>query len=506
MLVAAYNNDDIERVTMQGDYAYALGRVSYDSHGLVVIDVSNPASPQFAGSVATPGWAEDLAVAGDYAYIIAGLSGYARDAFVVIDISNPTDPQRLGSCSTRGTKVAVAGDIAYIACPLSWDVRKPSELLLVDVSDPTAPTLLTRYEPMGWDRDVALFDGGAYLAANRLYYVPDIDATPLEAIEISNWSPSLVEVAGDRAYLVLDERLVLLDITDPVSPTLLGEYNLPDRAYIQCLAAVGDYAYVVVEYDGGGSDDVQLETIDFLIPTEPLLMSRVQLGYFATNMAVAGDIAYVVHYAWYSEYYGLLRTIDVSNPDQPAILGKCCTQGGGYDVAVAGEYAYIANGERGFAVIDVSQPITPVLVGRCDLPGETRRVAVLGDIAYVSIRDGVCCVIDVSDPTSPAFIGSGDAPGSVYEMAVRGDTVYVAGGMGGLVVLRAPGVPLPPEMTPTASPTGRSTRTPTPTQTQTLTRTPKPTRTRRPTRTLRPTRTPRPTAEPTIPEPTLLPA
>ena len=475
---------------------------------LQAFDVSDPMSPCWLGRGRDMGYtADDLAVSGDYACVL----GPCRDEerrFLVVDISDPQDPRHLGGTGrVEGSRVDMAGEMAYVA-------GDPRGLAMVDLSNPEDPEILARYEPMGGVRDIALLDGGAYLAANRLYCLQEPDDGPPQPVEIPGWSPSLVEVVGDRAYLIQDERLVLLDITDPVSPTLLGEYHfsLGSRDEIRALAAMGGLAYAVVDY--GYDDGLWLEAIDFLEPGSPLLASRVKLDDEARDVVAVGNIVYVLHGDRHDvgQFLGSLWIIDVSNPDQPMVLGKCDTCGGGYDVAIAGDYAYIANGERGLAIIDASQPVTPALVGRCAAPKDAHKVAVLGDIAYVASEDGACYVYDISDRTQPLLIGSGEALGSVQEMAVRGDTVYVAGDMGGLVVLRASGVPLPPEATPTPSPTGRSTRTPTPTNTltptptQTLTRTPKPTRTRRPTRTLRPTRTPRPTAEPTIPEPTLLPA
>ena len=80
-------------VAVSGSYAYVTGS---GSHSLVVIDVSNPASPVIRGSVVSSSLmlhAGSVAVSGSYAYVTAAWS----DSLVVIDVSNPASPVIRGS-------------------------------------------------------------------------------------------------------------------------------------------------------------------------------------------------------------------------------------------------------------------------------------------------------------------------------------------------------------------------------------------------------------------------
>ena len=80
--------------------------------GLLVIDISTPASPVIAGSVDTPDNAAGGAVSGTHAYIADWGSGLQ-----VIDISTPASPVVVGSFDTphRARGVAVSGTHAYVA-------------------------------------------------------------------------------------------------------------------------------------------------------------------------------------------------------------------------------------------------------------------------------------------------------------------------------------------------------------------------------------------------------
>ena len=59
-------------VAVSGDYAFVVGP-AYSGGGLQVIDVSNPAEPEEVGFGETPGYPQDVAVAGPYVYVAEGL-------------------------------------------------------------------------------------------------------------------------------------------------------------------------------------------------------------------------------------------------------------------------------------------------------------------------------------------------------------------------------------------------------------------------------------------------
>ena len=80
-------------VAVSGSFAYVTG---YGSHSLVVIDVSNPASPVIRGSVVLSSLmlhARGVAVSGSYAYV----TGCYSDSLVVVVVSNPLSPVIRGS-------------------------------------------------------------------------------------------------------------------------------------------------------------------------------------------------------------------------------------------------------------------------------------------------------------------------------------------------------------------------------------------------------------------------
>lgn len=96
-------------IAVSGNYAY----VAAESAGLRVIDVSNPASPIQVGFFGTQGdVARDVAVSGDLVYLVALYSGLR-----VFDVSNPANPIQEGFYNTIGYAegVAIAGNYTYVA-------------------------------------------------------------------------------------------------------------------------------------------------------------------------------------------------------------------------------------------------------------------------------------------------------------------------------------------------------------------------------------------------------
>jgi hypothetical protein len=131
---------------------------------------------------------------------------------------------------------------------------------------------------------------------------------------------------------------------------------------------------------------------------------------------------------------GYLALLDLSNPGWPQIWSMVDVGYAGSDVAVAGDYAYVANEDLGFRVVDVSDPWWPHSVATLSLPEHGRGVAVQGDYAYVATVVAGLQVIDISTPAFPRIVGSARTP-FAWGVAVRGTTAYVADHSAGLQVV-----------------------------------------------------------------------
>ena len=192
--------------------------------------------------------------------------------------------------------------------------------------------------------------------------------------------------SGNRAYMGMGPRLVVVDISNPSTPTVLGMSELlPDA--IWGVAISGNYVYAAV-YSAG------------------------------------------------------LQVIDVSNPAYPTRVGQCDTSGYARGVAISGNYAYVADDYSGLQIINVSNPAFPIQVGTYNTPGAVFAVAVSGNYAYVA--DDYCGleILNVSNPAAPTLTGSYDTSGYAHGVVVSGNYAYVADDSSALQIKTSP-VPLP---------------------------------------------------------------
>jgi hypothetical protein len=404
-------------VAIAGNYAY----LAAGSGGLRIVNVANPANPQEVGGLALPGSAKDVVVAGNYAYVAAGSGGLR-----IVDITNAANPRRVGSSrqssyeDARG--VVVAGGYAFIADVgfFDDDFQKRGGLRVVDVSNPSKPRKIGLF----LDKNalaVAASENYVYVASYNAEFstgalrVADV-ATPTSPRPRGSYVAPLslrpVTAAGNYLY-GLGARLHTIDTSDPAQPRQVSALSLQGSP--GDLAVNGSHAYVAM---GSGG----LRIVDVSDPIRPRVVGR--LTGDAWDVAATGAHAYI------SEGYGGLRIVDVSNPASPQPVGFFAGQWSVSDMAVAGNLLYVvtyAGSNSGLLIIDVGNPGAPHEVGFLQIPGTPRVVQVAGSYAYVAggIGSGALAIIDVSDPSHPHQVGVHSLAHFPNDLAVAGSRAYL---------------------------------------------------------------------------------
>lgn len=376
------------------------------SDGLRIVDVSDPLHPTGCGFYNTTGEAVDVAVAGNYAYVVvARLDGAARipldSGLLVIDISDPFHPVQAGilRASDGFSEVELSGQLAFVTEPSVVWHRCTGTLRTIDITDPTTP------RPVG---EVAFFNG-------------------YQCIEDSG-----LEISGIYAYLAYtnfgwDEGgLDVISIADPANLVQVAHH--PTIGYAFDVAILGGHAYVAE--DGSG-----LRVIDIANPANPF-----EVGFYDPPGAVdlvadaTSRLACIIEYVW-NPYQDVLWTIDVTDRTNPREVGFLAFPDNVWDLTVSGGYAYLASDPNTLQVVSLANPAHPVEVGRYDSPGNPWGVAVSGQYAYVAALEGGLRVVSVSDPAHPREVGFYDTPGWAVDVALAGRYAYVADGSRGLRVV-----------------------------------------------------------------------
>lgn len=240
-----------------------------------------------------------------------------------------------------------------------------------------------------------------------------------------------VAVQGDYAYVGVGLRLIVLDVTNPSTPTEVGA-TAPFPYFVEEVAVSGTRAYVAA----GGAG---LRVVDVATPTAPVEIGAWDSPGYAEGVAVAGNTVYLA-----DGPYGL-RVVDVSDPAHPTPVGSAYDMNYAFEVAVTDPsglrdpkgltFAYIAAAGAGLLVVDVSNPAHPLEVGMLDTPGYAYGVAVSGTLAYIADGWEGIRLVNVSNPIAPTVVSTYKTPGWAFDVAVSGTMAYVADAFMGLRVL-----------------------------------------------------------------------
>jgi hypothetical protein len=330
--------------------------------GLQALDLSDPAHPARLGR-AYAGSALSVALAAPYAYVTDG-----NNRVHVIDISNPMSAPMVGRATTAGVPVGVCvdADLAFVAEALPG---YQGLLEIFAVADPATPQLLGEVATPGWAYDVAVRAGYAYVLDSH----STNPGTGLQVIDISDpTQPTIVNslpLSTADAIVIVDalayianysSGLRILDLSDPLNPWIVSQTSL--AGWPTDVAVVGDVAYVAM-----AGSWVGFQTVDISDPVHPQILGTATdddgnaLGQ-ARCVAVQGSIAYITDHgdAYGSGSDSLLLAIDVSDPEQPRLLatlpvcivGSHGQYGFRWDLIAADGSLYLAS--NGLNVVDVT--------------------------------------------------------------------------------------------------------------------------------------------------------
>ena len=220
-LAAEIRND----VFVEGELLYACVAASYGyqretSGGACIFDVSDATAPVQVGTLGT-GIFSSLDGDGEYLY-----AGDTSGELEVFDPQQPAAP--VGNVDLIrtsgypvGPKIRLHEDLVHVA---AWN----SAYQIVDVSDPTTPVVVSHLLELGGCLGVAPLEDGHVLLAR-----PDEGLVVVDATDPANpWivardftRPGMMDVfvAGDVAYGIGGGHLVVVDVSDPTVPALVGE-------------------------------------------------------------------------------------------------------------------------------------------------------------------------------------------------------------------------------------------------------------------------------------------
>lgn len=303
-------------------------------------------SPTALSFVSIPGFANNVDVSGDLAFVAAGAAGLH-----VLDVADRRAPRIIATLDTAGNAndVRVVGPRVYVA-------GGAAGLQIIDVTNPAAPALLGTLDTSGTANDVMVVGNLAYVA----------DGT-----------------AG----------LKIIDVTNPAAPALLGTLDTPGTA--RGVDVSGNVAVV--------ADVSSLRTINVSSPSAPTALGSISAS-DGRDVTVDGTVAYL------ADMSGSLRVINIAAPATPQLLGSTSQSLGGLlmDVAKAREFVFGADVffVNGVPITNVANPAAPVVRARLNFPArDDNGTGIAVDNNYVYLTADQSIVENGTSGNSRLYIG-----------------------------------------------------------------------------------------------------
>ena len=441
--------------------------------GLQIVDVTTLSAPFLLGSFGIGYDSYDVAVSGNTVFVAAGQLG-----LMIVDVTTPSTPSLLSLYTppndhlpSTAQSIAVSGSTVFVV----FAVNQLSGLLIVmDMSTPSSPRLLGRYDAPTRAYGVAVSSSTVFIASFQAgLQIIDTRHGDLMGIPNSQGPLALTVSAGNITHILANASFILTVDRLPylLQPGVSDQSVFPDsRLSLQLsshLFVSGSFIRLSVQLQNGQKPDWlklslssptivgtfyntlhasgrrvavsggtafvmgigTLHIVDVSTPNAPRLLSSYEIpGAINVNgIAVSDNTVYVTNEL-------KLHTLDVSTPSMPRLLSSYSTTSHTGRLAVSGKTVFLANGGAGLQIVDVSTPSAPYLLGSCDTPGYGFDVAVSGSLAFVADDIGLQ-IMDVSSLSAPRILGSYDTPGRAYGVAVLGNIVFVADEEAGLQIV-----------------------------------------------------------------------
>ncbi|MCX6924206.1 MAG: IPT/TIG domain-containing protein, partial [Verrucomicrobia bacterium] len=352
-----------------------------------------------------------VAVQGNYAYVGEGSS------LLLVNVSSPSSPSLVSRLAMPANvlDIALNGQYAYVA-------DGDAGLQVVDISNPATPLLKGFYQTPGWASGIAIQGGKAYVADGAGLEVIDLREPKYPSLLAStNYNGGADDVviqtngSGVFAYLSSGEYISVIDVSQASAPVLRGHVHIGGTASYS-IAVSGKYVFAASAGDG-------LHMVDVSNADAPLDLGSVPAAELPDAVATVNGLLHAVNYSGYYVF-----SVSGSTLSQVGHTTGI-TSGGGVRMAVSGNRAYIAGSSSGLTIVDVSNSANPSQLatftdfGAC---GDYFSAAASGNTLCASVASDLK-VFDISQRGQPNLVGQLSGIGFGGQVLARDGIAYLRG-------------------------------------------------------------------------------
>lgn len=198
-----------------------------------------------------------------------------------------------------------------------------------------------------------------------------------------------VRVGGDYAYVTNNDGLMIINISNPSKPEVIGEILSGGAIGV---SVESNLVYIASVTNG-------LIIADVSDPTDPEIIGQYTAGGGAYRVTISGIYAYV---CYFDNGFKILNISDTTDPVHVGEFSDTRSDA----LEVKGNYAYLANAEVGLKVIDISYPNTPNHVATIPQTGGANDIYITEDLLFLACWGAGVRVINISNPISPQILDS----------------------------------------------------------------------------------------------------
>jgi hypothetical protein len=401
---------------LSGDLALLAGGADDD---FTIASIADPKNPVDISSLAV-GTGLAIAVYDNYvAYINRGQD--QLDQLLIIDVSNPYNPQVLSTtslmCSSEEINLVMDGEYVYYAA--SRHAGEFGHLRFINISNPLSPVIDFTTDIDGAYEDILVHGDYAYLSYGA--------SSPIEVYDISDKSsPGYVtslDLHGyelemdDEGYLYSQDMYTLniVDVSNPLITSIVEQVTIPDYNVVD-MSISHDGVYLALYFNQivfmePYSDSEVAEFILCDLPSSPRFVCGgndlflTSFGY--SNVSSAGCHVFRTSFLTAPPFV----KVNVSE-------SKCIT--------ASGDFVYLGTDQNLLVVYDTSDPLHPVELTRMLNPEWMRPKAMEleGNVLFIATGEGMIS-LDVSAPSAPAELDTLLYPYGI-DLLLDGGYAYVS--------------------------------------------------------------------------------
>ncbi|MEE9442768.1 MAG: dockerin type I domain-containing protein [candidate division Zixibacteria bacterium] len=398
-----------------GNYAYCA-----TGYGLLILDIEEVSNPKVNSALYIPALVgpHDIETNGQHLFIIGS------DDVFVINISNPAVPFLESTFNPHGYIGFAKGSILgnFLLVYGSDDIEKC--FFVIDISNPDSLFIETKYVVESTIRDLIVSDTLAFVTEKSKLEVFNIsDPTApypvgecLDLQHVTTYSKHIFAIKDTTIYVVYNDTLKILNANSPENPCPIAIIDIFDGVINIIINGSMLFVYELENHTTHVYNIEDPLNSQFVCKLEGLYIS---LFHNENPISIGGTF----------------KILDISDIENPEIIGSYQTTYTMQDIKVSGDFAYIAGDH--FLSFDVSYPRYPYpkLIGGLYLDGAA-VIEIVDPYAYTIDNNGTLKIVDINDPAALELAGTLENIGTYCtDIGIYGDHAYITANLDGIQII-----------------------------------------------------------------------